>query len=68
MGAFLKRCFVRDPANRPTVTDLLLDPFVTQLPAAQVRHLSNTSFPQRPTTGGRRRGSGRPRSSQYHMM
>ena len=66
--AFLKRCFVRDPAHRPTVTDLLLDPFVTQLPAAQVRHLSNTSFPQRPTTGGRRRGSGRPRSSQYHMM
>merc|ERR1712166_475839 len=66
--AFLKRCFVRDPANRPTVTDLLLDPFVTQLPAAQVRHLSNTSFPQRPTTGGGRRGSGRPRSSQYHMM
>ena len=81
--AFLARCFVRDPNKRPTVTDLLLDPFVTQLPAAQVRHLSNAinygvhgyshagnsgSFPQRPSTGGRRRGPGRPRSSQYHLM
>ena len=62
---FLRLCFERDPLKRPDVTRLLLHPFVTQLPATQVRHLSKSSFPQRPTTGGRRTGPGRPRSSQY---
>ncbi len=62
---FLRLCFERDPLKRPDVTRLLLHPFVTQLPATQVRHLSKTSFPQRPTTGGRRTGPGRPRSNQY---
>jgi serine/threonine protein kinase len=33
---FLKRCLVKDPAQRPSAIDLLTDPFMMAMPSADV--------------------------------